>query len=168
MCEVDFGIPSQVMIVEKALKDKGQMQYLGNIGLKVNCKLGGVNSTIEEPLFRRSKFMILGGDSSHPSPGELRKMPPPPSYCALVGSYDSNCVAYSGVATSQPATVELIGTFGPMVTELMKRFYNRNKFLPDSVIYWRDGIAESQITQFLNSEVRDLRGKFDSRLSLGR
>lgn len=162
VCEVDFGIPSQVMIVEKALRDKGQMQYLGNIGLKVNCKLGGVNSSIEEPLFRRSKFMILGGDSSHPSPGELKKMPPPPSYCALVGSYDSNCVAYSGVATSQPATVELIGTFGPMVTELMKRFYNRNKFLPDSVIYWRDGIAESQVTQFLNSEVRDLRSKFDS------
>ena len=158
VCEVDFGIPSQVMVVEKALKDKGQMQYLGNIGLKVNCKLGGVNSSIEEPLFRRSKFMMIGGDSSHPSPGELRMMPPPPSYCALVASYDTSCVAYTAVATAQPGTNELIGTFGPMVTELMKRYYGRNKFLPDSVIYWRDGIGESQIPQFMDSEVQALRG----------
>ena len=61
VCEVDFGIPSQVMIVEKALRDKGQMQYLGNIGLKVNCKLGGLNSKVEEPLFRQARFMMLGG-----------------------------------------------------------------------------------------------------------
>ena len=60
VCEVEFGIPSQVMIVEKALKDKGQMQYLGNIGLKVNCKLGGMNSKVEEPLFRQTRFMMLG------------------------------------------------------------------------------------------------------------
>ena len=43
VCEVDFGIPSLVMLVEKALKDNGQMQYLGNIALKVNCKLEGIN-----------------------------------------------------------------------------------------------------------------------------
>ena len=164
VCEVDFGIPSQVMIVEKALKDKGQMQYLGNIGLKINCKLGGINSSVEEPLFKRSKYMILGGDSSHPSSGELRKMPPPPSYCALVGTYDQACVAYTGVATAQPATEELIGTFGAMVTELMKRFYSRNKFLPDSVIYWRDGIAESQVPQFLDTEVQALRSRFQHRV----
>jgi len=164
VCEVDFGIPSQVMIVEKALKDKGQMQYLGNIGLKVNCKLGGINSSVDEPLFRRSKFMLLGGDSSHPSPGELRRMPPPPSYCALVGTYDQACVAYTGIATAQPATDELIGTFQPMVTEIMKRFFSRNKFLPDSVVYWRDGIAESQVPQFLDTEVQALRGRFGHRV----
>ena len=68
---------------------------------------------IEEPLFRRSRFMMLGGDFSYLSPGELRKMPPPPSYCALVASHDQACVAYTAVATAQPATVELIGTFKP-------------------------------------------------------
>ena len=159
VCEVDFGIPSQVMIVEKALKDRGQMQYLGNIALKVNCKLGGTNSKIEEPLFRRSRFMMLGGDSSHPSPGELRKMPPPPSYCALVATYDQACVAYTAIATAQPATVELIGTFKPMVTELLKRYYKRNDNLPESIIYWRDGISESQVPAFLEAEVKDLRCK---------
>ena len=74
--------------------------------------------------------MMVGGNSSHPSPGELRRMPPPPSYCALVASYDTACVAYTAVATAQPPTNELIGTFGPMVTEFLKRYYGRNKLLP--------------------------------------
>ena len=36
ICEVQHGIPSQVMVVEKALRSKGQQQYLGNISLKVS------------------------------------------------------------------------------------------------------------------------------------
>lgn len=40
ICEVDLGIPSQVLLVEKALMERGQMQYLGNVAMKVNCKLG--------------------------------------------------------------------------------------------------------------------------------
>ena len=166
VCEVDFGIPSQVMLVEKALKKQGQMQYLGNIALKVNCKRGGTNHMIEEPLFRRSRFMMLGGDSSHPSPGELRKMPPPPSYCALVATYDQACVAYTAVATAQVATIELIGSFKPMATELLKRYYKKNDTLPDSVIYWRDGIAESQVPAFLEAEVKDLRSRSSHRSAL--
>ncbi|MCJ1398779.1 hypothetical protein MMC11_001980 [Xylographa trunciseda] len=160
VCEVDFGIPSQVMIVEKALKEKGQMQYLGNIGLKVNCKLGGLNSKVEESLFYKARFMMLGGDSSHPSPSELRRMPPPPSFCALVASYDSSCTMYTAVATSQVSTVELIGTFKPMLNELLKRYHKRNGSLPEAVIYWRDGISESQVPEFMEREVKDLKGTF--------
>ncbi|MCJ1420408.1 hypothetical protein MMC32_006765 [Xylographa parallela] len=161
VCEVEFGIPSQVMIVEKALKDKGQMQYLGNIALKVNCKLGGMNSKVEEPLFRQARYMMLGGDSSHPSPGELRKSPPPPSFCALVASYDSSCTMYSAVATSQVSTVELIGSFRPMLKELLRRYEKRNNDLPGAVIYWRDGISESQVPEFMEGEVKDLKATFN-------
>ncbi|KAI9747808.1 MAG: hypothetical protein M4579_007383, partial [Chaenotheca gracillima] len=39
VCEIQFGFASQVMLVEKALSPKGQMQYIANIGLKVNVKL---------------------------------------------------------------------------------------------------------------------------------
>jgi eukaryotic translation initiation factor 2C len=49
VCEVEYGILSQVILVEKALKDRGQAQYLANIGMKVNCKLGGTSCCIDEP-----------------------------------------------------------------------------------------------------------------------
>ncbi|KAL9116391.1 MAG: hypothetical protein Q9187_007083, partial [Circinaria calcarea] len=157
-CEVDIGCPSQVMLVEKALKSNGQLQYLGNIGLKVNLKLGGSNSKVNLPTFKHSRVMILGGDTSHPSSGELRKMPPPPSYTALVASYDEECSKYSAVSTSQTATVELIENFKPMMKELLKRWQQKNQGLtPNSIIYWRDGISESQIPAFMDSEIKALR-----------
>lgn len=49
------------MLVEKALKSNGQLQYLGNIGLKVNLKLGGSNSKVDLALLKRSRVMMLGG-----------------------------------------------------------------------------------------------------------
>ena len=113
-----------------------------------------------------SKLTVLLGDSSHPSPGELRKSPPPPSFCALVASYDSSCTMYSAVATSQVSTVELIGSFRPMLKELLRRYEKRNNDLPGAVIYWRDGISESQVPEFMEGEVKDLKGKQDTRLMM--
>ena len=123
------------MLVEKALKEKGQMQYLGNVALKINLKLGGRNSCVREPLFHRKRWMMIGADVSHPSPGQLRQNPPPPSITALTGSYDPECVSFTAVTSAQPATVELIADIRPMVTELLRRFSQKNKgVFPESII----------------------------------
>ena len=66
---------------------------------------------------------------------------------------------YSAVATSQVSTVELIGTFKPMLNELLRRYQKRNDDLPGAVIYWRDGISESQIPEFMEKEVKDLKSE---------
>lgn len=111
------------------------MQYLGNVGLKINLKLGGRNSCVREPLFYKKRFMMVGGDCSHPSPGQLRMNPPPPSFVALTGSYDPECVLYTAVASAQPATVELIADIRPMFKELLVRFSQKNEgMFPESVI----------------------------------
>ena len=129
--------------------------------MKVNVKLGGSNSIVNIPPLKEKAFMMLGGDSSHPSPGELRRMPPPPSYTGLVASYDPQCVRYTAVATAQIATVELIDKFKPMMKELLNRWELRNNgSTPRSIIYWRDGIAESQLPAFMSSEVQALKGSY--------
>ena len=157
ICEVVLGIPSQVMLIEKAF-GKGGPQYQANISMKVNVKLGGVNASIDEPLFKKDRFMMLGGDSSHASPGELRIIPPPPSYSSLVGSYDASCVQYTGVATAQESTSEFIGAMKPMAAEILKRYKHKNSgYLPNRVIFWRDGIAESQVPAFMETEVKALK-----------
>lgn len=44
-----------------------------------------------------------------------------------------------------------------MMKELLKRWQEKNKSLmPTSIIYWRDGIAESQIPAFMETEVKEL------------
>lgn len=154
------------------------MQYLGNVGLKINLKLGGRNSCVKEPLFHKKRFMMVGGDSSHPSPGQLRMNPPPPSFVALTGSYDVDCVQYTAVTSVQPATVELIADIRPMFKELLVRFSQKNegKF-PESIICklsgthfqqhqltrdyytdWRDSVGGSSVPALMEEEVKPLRG----------
>ena len=64
---------------------------------------------------------------------------------------------YSAVAASQVSTVELIGTFKPMLNELLSRYKKRNNELPNTVIYWHDRISESQISEFMEKEVKDFK-----------
>ena len=101
---------------------------------------------------------LLAGDSSHPSAAQLRQLPPPPSFGALVASYDSTCAAYTAVASAQAATTELMETFSPMCKELMSRYQKRNGTFPQAIIYFRDGIGESQISEFKATECKALKG----------
>ena len=93
--EIGHGIASQVMLAEKVFKDRGQPQYLANISMKVNVKLGGKNWTVNQPLFQQSRWMLIGGDVSSPSPSALKLDPPPPSTAALCATIDRDCTCES-------------------------------------------------------------------------
>ncbi len=166
ICDVRLGVSSQVMQVEKAL-GRGQPQYIANIALKVNAKMGGLNSRISEPLFQDQKrrWMMMGGDVTHPSPAQLRMNPPPPSFTAISGSYDRDCCLFSSITSAQGAKEELIGDLAVMTKELIERFrIQQDGRLPESILYWRDGVSESQFQQVLGVEVAALK---ESCLSFG-
>ena len=158
-CECVFGIASQFMIAEKATSPRGQAQYFSNVAMKINAKLGGYNWEVSDPFLRQRKVMMLGADSTHPSPSELRREAPPPSYGCLVGSMDPACAFYSAVAVAQPATQELIAqeTMSAMFKELLNRYVHKNGGQPNTIIFFRDGISDHQVEAFLNTEVKALK-----------
>ena len=166
VCECVFGIPSQFMVSEKAMSGRGRAQYLSNVAMKINAKLGGHNWNVADPFFQGKRVMILGADASHPSPAELRREIPPPSYGCLVGSLDPDCAFYSAVAVAQGATQELIAedTMSAMFEELLRRYKSKNNSFPNTIIFLRDGISDNQVDAFLNTEVKALK---DSRKRLG-
>ncbi|KAH0555907.1 hypothetical protein GP486_006150, partial [Trichoglossum hirsutum] len=170
ICDIQHGVASQVMLVEKSVQGRGQQQYLANIGLKVNAKLGGINSFIREPLFEKGRWMMIGGDTSHPSPAQMRMNPPPPAFAAVCGSYDKYCMRYTAVATAQGGKELLISGFEDISRELFKRFKEKNNgHMPDSIIYYRDGLSEGEFSQIMASEAEPLRGKFHiAELSTGK
>lgn len=147
------------MLVEKAVNNnRGQSQYLANVGLKINAKLGGINSAVSIPLFKDRRYMLMGGDVSHPSPSQLRMNPPPPSFSALTGSWNSNCTAFTAVASAQAANEQLISDFELMAEELLRRYSDKNNnTMPESIIYYRDGLSEGEFDQILASEGEPLR-----------
>ena len=159
ICDVRVGVSSQVMLVENAFS-RGQAQYVANIALKVNAKRGGVNSRISEPLLQNEKrrWMMMGGDVTHPGPAQIRLNPPPPSFTAISGSYDRDCCLYSSITSAQGAKDELIADLAVMTKELLERFRaKQDGRLPESILYWRDGVSESQFEQVLAVEVAALK-----------
>ena len=94
LCAVDFGVHSQCLWLKKALDDKGQEQYLANVALKSNTKLGGINHLLgkEATSWLRGKSTILVGiDVTHPSPKSVKGTP---SIVGVVASVDSDFVQF--------------------------------------------------------------------------
>ena len=93
------GIQS-VCIVERLRKpDNFFTQYMQNISMKINLKLGGINHTALQPNERYTSMdtMILGADLVHPSTGTI---------AAVVASVDDVAAKYLGCVRLQPVQDE--------------------------------------------------------------
>merc|ERR1712168_1473696 len=85
--DVKYGVHTQCLLSKNAKKPNPQL--IGNVLLKVNAKLNGVNNVVKNKTddgIMKEPTLILGGDVTHPNPGEHIK----PSVAALVGSMNRN------------------------------------------------------------------------------
>jgi len=97
LLDVFLKVPSVCVQVSKFRKDKGQLQYFGNVALKINMKMGGVNHRLTDPPGSNGALswlkdasqptMLVGMDVTHPSPGSVRGTP---SVAAVVATIDDN------------------------------------------------------------------------------
>lgn len=160
-CLSDFGIVTQC-IAPTRVND----QYLTNVLLKINAKLGGLNSQLQIentpaiPIISRAPTIILGMDVSHGSPGRSDV----PSIAAVVSSRQWPLISkYRASVRTQSSKVEMMDSlFKPapenkddgLIRELLIDFYTSSgKRKPDQIIIFRDGVSESQFNQVLNIEL---------------
>lgn len=144
-------------------------QYLTNVLLKINTKLGGINSLLgvehmpNLPLLKDTPTMILGMDVSHGSPGQSDI----PSIAAVVGSRSWPLISrYSASVRTQSPKLEMIdslfklqpnGEDDGIVRELLIDFFASSKGRkPEQIIIFRDGVSESQFNQVLNIELEQV------------
>ncbi|XP_077215045.1 protein argonaute 16-like [Tasmannia lanceolata] len=144
-------------------------QYLTNVLLKINSKLGGTNSLLAVehspciPLLNKTPTMILGMDVSHGSPGQSDI----PSVAAVVGSREWPLISrYRASVRTQSPKVEMIdslykplpnGEDDGIMRELLMEFYRTsNHQKPSQIIIFRDGVSESQFNQVLNIELEQI------------
>ncbi|GFS37844.1 argonaute family protein [Actinidia rufa] len=157
----DYGIVTQC-IAPTRVND----QYLTNVLLKINAKLGGLNSMLAVehspsiPLVSKVPTIILGMDVSHGSPGQSDI----PSIAAVVSSRNWPLISrYRACVRTQSPKVEMIDSLFKRVSdtedegiirELLLDFYTSSgKRKPDQIIIFRDGVSESQFNQVLNIEL---------------
>ncbi|KAE9596274.1 putative post-transcriptional gene silencing PAZ-Argonaute family [Lupinus albus] len=157
----DFGIVTQCIAPTKV-----NDQYLTNVLLKINAKLGGMNSLLgvehspSIPIISKAPTLILGMDVSHGSPGQSDI----PSIAAVVSSRHWPLISkYRACVRTQSPKVEMIDNLFKKVSdkedegiirELLIDFYaSSGKRKPDNIIIFRDGVSESQFNQVLNQEL---------------
>ncbi|XP_061342439.1 protein argonaute 16 [Gastrolobium bilobum] len=163
-CLSEFGVVTQCIAPLKITD-----QYLTNVLLKINSKLGGINSLLKMehsghlPPIKDVATMILGMDVSHGSPGRSDI----PSIAAVVGSRCWPLISrYRASVRTQSSKVEMIdalykpldnGNDDGIIRELLLDFYDSsNGCKPDQIIVFRDGVSESQFEQVLNIELNQI------------
>ncbi|KAJ9079559.1 hypothetical protein DSO57_1034311 [Entomophthora muscae] len=149
ICELKLGLPTQCLMANKIIPAKPQ--YCANVVLKLNAKLGGINSSVnpeELGQLKASSTILIGADVSHPSPGSHYG-----SVAAAVGSTDYTACRYSSSTRLQNSRVEIIEDLQAMIVELLKGFYRTVKDKPKQIIYFRDGVSEGQFSQVLLHEM---------------
>ncbi|CEP19097.1 hypothetical protein [Parasitella parasitica] len=145
-----IGIPSQCIKVNNVSNPNNQ--YLANVTLKINIKLGGTNYRLmpsEIPFISKTPTIIFGADVNHPAPGAENS----PSIAALTASMDSQATMFDACLRYQSGRTEMIQDLGGMTKEMLKRFYKRNRQKPRNIIFYRDGVSEGQFQAVLDCEV---------------
>ncbi|GMH16098.1 hypothetical protein Nepgr_017939 [Nepenthes gracilis] len=172
ICETELGIVSQCCLT-KHVNRISKQQYLANVALKINVKVGGRNTVLVDALSRRIPLVsdrptiIFGADVTHPHPGEDSS----PSIAAVVASQDwPEVTKYAGLVCAQAHRQELIqdlfktwqdparGTIsGGMIKELLISFRRSTGHKPQRIIFYRDGVSEGQFYQVLLYELDAIR-----------
>ncbi|PNY07817.1 protein argonaute 4-like [Trifolium pratense] len=161
-CLSDHGIFTQCLAPRR--KRDANKHYLANVLLKINVKLGGMNSLLAKelskdiPIVSKTPTLILGMDVSHGSPGQTDI----PSIAAVVSSRHWPKVSkYRAWFRTQKSKVEMIEELFKLVDDkdeglirqALDDFCATSGQRPENIIIFRDGVSDSQFSQVLDKEL---------------
>ncbi|KAG6682426.1 hypothetical protein I3842_13G141200 [Carya illinoinensis] len=171
ICETELGIVSQCCQPRQA--SKLNKQYLENVALKINVKVGGRNTVLQDAIQRKIHLLtdrptiVFGADVTHPQPGEDSS----PSIAAVVASMDwPEVTRYRGLFAAQAHREGIIQDLfkldqdpqrgpvhGGMIRELLIAFRISTGVRPERIIFYRYGVSEGQFSQVLLYEMDAIR-----------
>ena len=146
-----LGLPTTCCRASKFLR--GSPQYFGNVLLKVNLKLGGVNQLVESDsmeLINEGKTMVVGIDVTHPG-----NIPEAPSIAAMVASRETDLAQWPVEFHIQKPRQEKVDKIGSMLTahiEGWMKAHPNSPSLPENILILRDGVSEGQRAMVVDEE----------------
>ncbi|KAI0832378.1 argonaute-like protein [Trametes gibbosa] len=160
--DIAQGVATQCLRSSKCSRAKAQ--YFANVCLKINVKLGGINTVPDArsvPVLTdpHNPTIVMGADVIHPAPGADGR----PSFTALVGNVDSDTAKYIADCRVQTSRQEMIDDLEEMATNVIKMFQGYRAGVekkapnPRRIIFYRDGVSEGQFQHVLDYELPQLR-----------
>lgn len=160
IAETSVGVVTQCCLYPNL--SKLSSQFLANLALKMNAKVGGCTvalynslpSQIPRILQLDEPVMFMGADVTHPHPLDDFS----PSVAAVVGSMNWPAAnKYVSRMRSQTHRQEIIQDLASMVGELLDDFLQEITQLPKRIIFFRDGVSETQFNKVLKEELQAIR-----------
>ncbi|KAH6822432.1 Argonaute family protein [Perilla frutescens var. hirtella] len=160
IAETSIGVMSQCCLYSNL--GKLSSQFLANIALKINAKIGGCTVALYNSLpsqmprlFKQDHPVIfMGADVTHPHPLDDSS----PSVAAVVGSVNWPAAnKYVSRMRSQTHRQEIIQDLCSMAGEILDDFYEELSELPSRIIFFRDGVSETQFNKVLQEELEAIR-----------
>jgi eukaryotic translation initiation factor 2C len=160
LCDSKYGLNTICAVQSKATGGPGLASYMSNIALKFTFKLGGDVHRLPGLNSLRGKCtIVMGADVTHPQAGSIVGCP---SIAAVVGTVDDQFMRFPGSMRLNPSRQEVIQDLEDMVLERLKHWSNVNKTLkPTSILFYRDGVSESQYAAIQAVEVRAIKSAFE-------
>jgi eukaryotic translation initiation factor 2C len=146
LCQAN--VQSQCMLAEHVCRGEIKDQYITNVGLKVNIKLGGATNAVDSGIIGKIPTLYMGADVTHASPGlEI------PSVAAVVSSVDPDATRYSTYCRAQGPRMEMIEAMYEITTKSLLKYRDVNKKFPSRVIMYRDGVSAGQFKEVQEVEI---------------
>jgi len=159
LADKDYGLHTICSVGSKLAKDRGRDQYIANVALKFNLKLGGTNQVVENKnlgIIDQNKTMVVGIDVTHPSPGSASNAP---SVSAMVASVDKTLGQWPATLRIQRARQENVDDLAEMLKSRLNLWKTKGKHtaFPENILIYRDGVSEGQYDMVLSQELPQLR-----------
>ncbi len=157
--EGGLGVPCQAVI--SSTVEKNTMSVCSTILLQMQAKIGKALWATEIPKGLPEHTMIIGADVFHSTKvGEEKK-----SCIGFCSSLDREFTQFfSKVVLQKEVGEEVMRNIGDLVLEAVKEYwlFNGKKFFPEYIIFYRDGVGESQLKPVLKFETQYILDKLQS------
>lgn len=160
IAETSVGVVSQCCLYSNL--GRSNSQFLANLALKINAKVGGCTvalynslpSQISRVFHHNEPVIFMGADVTHPHPLDDCS----PSVAAVVGSVNWPAAnKYVSKMRSQTHRQEIIQDLSAMVEEILDDFLHELSELPKRIIFFRDGVSETQFYKVLEEELQAIK-----------
>lgn len=150
LCYKRYGIPHQnIRLNNKIFNGKKSRGIFDKIAIQMATKIGGVPWKVQQPLLipKGHRIMQIGADVFH-SRGK-------DSIASVVGTLNSAFNKHISYSRVQPRRgQEITNSMSEMVLKAVEAFKKHNKLLPNTIVFFRDGVGRGQHDLVKHHEIK--------------